>query len=83
MKVPGNGDALEEEQPHECVTTGGVEVEQLEHIQAVLCHCRQSNKVADDAHDGDEDLTTVAPPAYQMWELVDNGGEEAFHSAEL
>ena len=82
-EAPRHGDALEEQQPEQRPTAGGVRVEQLEHVQAALGHRRQPDQVRDDAHDRDEDLAAVFATADQMRILVDERREEALHGAEL
>ncbi|KAF1750159.1 hypothetical protein GCK72_016706 [Caenorhabditis remanei] len=81
-KTPGDSDTLEEEKPEESPSRRGVEVEELEDIESSLSYCSQTDQIGDDTDHTNEYLTSIFLPT-DLWELVDDGGEEPFHSTEL
>jgi len=79
-KAPRNGNALKEHEEEKTHTACCVFIKQLEHVDAAPGYAGEPNEVAGDADKQDEELLSVSE---MLGVLVDDGGDDALHGAEL
>lgn len=78
--APRDGYTLEEDEEEETESGHGVRVQNLEHEHSALGDASQADEVTNYANNGDEKFLAAAE---ELRPLVDHGGDEALHGAEL